>query len=697
MLNLCNSEKIRNFVAYKRNRKMISETSKFNPGQQLEERLSNMQEQMAGVTSRLDRTEHELDYERAMREDIIKAEVERRMAEAEKRIREEVESEFADERASLEKDKLAIEKQKEDMMKSFEQMQQRLIEETEQKIRKAKDDATSHYLGKMAALSESYLRLFSEMTSRKNKDIQDYLSRFKAASEEAKTAISKEIQSRLEGIFKRENAKNKQIAELVRMLFTQKTERFVISGDDRATLHEKILASLELTEGQKEEYKQAHVTVEKYRLQKEAERLARQESHQGGHGRNEIPKGLPRLPEIVVYPEECIGHMDEYREAFPGETTEFIVPVTAKYMVQGYRNPVMVRKDDIDQKFHIAPVHEGLIWKSYASNKLLAQLEVRKYMDHMPFNRQINQMKRDGLTLAPATINDWHVDVCDALAPLYRLQEQRVMDGRYLAADGSPMPVVDNEKHKTVKQYIIEYRNIDTGIPIFLTTPGKGCGRGKEVIQSQLSHWSGLALICDAYPGYDWVKKVGRVLCRCSAHARRDHERAMKENPKGAMPGMLLFQEIYAVEEMIKHEGAKGARIAGMRNEIARPLWETFHLWCLNEILNYDQNSQMYKALNYVIRHYEELTAYLDIPEMPLDNNETEREIRAMVMGKKAYLFCQTDDACERAAMMYSFLGACRVKGKNPERWLTYALDHIRSTKEEDMYTLLPEFWEENS
>ena len=73
----------------------------------------------------------------------------------------------------------------------------------------------------------------------------------------------------------------------------------------------------------------------------------------------------------------------------------------------------------------------------------------------------------------------------------------------------------------------------------------------------------------------------------------------------------------------------------------------------------------MYKALNYVIRHYEELTAYLDIPEMPLDNNATEREIRAMVMGK------------------------------NPERWLTYVLDHIGTTKEEDLYKLLPEFWED--
>lgn len=674
---------------------MTSETSNISPNQALEERLSNMHEQMAGVTSRLDRTEHELDLERATREDIIKAEVERRIREAEQRIREKVEAEYAGKFDELDARKADLDRREGNMQQAFELMGQRLIAETEQKIRKAKDDAESHFLGKMAAQTEGFLRLFSEMTSRKNADIQDYLAKFKVASEEAQAAISNEIKTKLERIFKNEQSKNRQIAELVRMVFTQKRERFLVSEDDRTSIHERILASLELTDDQKAEYKHALDTVKKYRLQKEAERLARKEQHKDGHGRNMIPEDMIRLPEILVYPEECIGHMDEYREVFPGETTEFIIPVTAKYMVQGYRNPVMVRKDDIDQKFHIAPVHEELIWKSYASNKLLAQLEVRKYMDHMPFNRQISQMKRDGLVLAPSTVNDWHVAVCDTLVPLYRLQEYYVMLGLHMAADGSPMPVVDNERHKTVKQYIIEYRNIDTGIPIFLTTVGKGCGRGKEVIQAQLANWSGLALICDAYPGYDWLKKIGRVLCRCSAHARRDHERALKENPKAAMPGMLLFQEIYGVEEIIRHENATGSRITELRNELARPLWETFHLWCLNEILNHDQNSQMYKALNYVIRHYEELTAYLDIPEMPLDNNETEREIRAMVMGKKAYLFCQTDEACERAAMMYSFFGACKVMGKNPERWLTYVLDHIGTTKEEDLYKLLPEFWED--
>ena len=58
-------------------------------------------------------------------------------------------------------------------------------------------------------------------------------------------------------------------------------------------------------------------------------------------------------------------------------------------------------------------------------------------------------------------------------------------------------------------------------------------------------------------------------------------------------------------------------------------------------------------------------------------------------------LFCQTDEAYERAAMMYSFFGACKVKGKNTERWLAYVLDHIGNTKDEDLYKLLPEFWED--
>lgn len=51
--------------------------------------------------------------------------------------------------------------------------------------------------------------------------------------------------------------------------------------------------------------------------------------------------------------------------------------------------------------------------------------------------------------------------------------------------------------------------------------------------------------------------------------------------------------------------------------------------------------------------------------------------------------------AVDRACIMYSLFGACKVLDKNPERWLTYVLKHIDTTPKEDLHKLLPEEWEE--
>ena len=125
----------------------------------------------------------------------------------------------------------------------------------------------------------------------------------------------------------------------------------------------------------------------------------------------------------------------------------------------------------------------------------------------------------------------------------------------------------------------------------------------------------------------------------------------------------------------------------------------------VSETYKNSQDQALEERLYYMHEQMAGVTSRLNQTERALDLERapreeiikaaTEREIRAMVMGKKAYLFCQTDEACERAAMMYSFFGACKVKGKNPERWLAYVLDHIGNTKDEDLYKLLPEFWED--
>ena len=674
---------------------MISETFKSSQDQALEERLSNMHEQMAGVTSRLDQTERDLDLERATREDIIKAEVERRIREAEQRIREAVEAENAEERERLDARKKALDKREENMEQAFELMEQKVLADARHQIEAARKSFEKSSLVKLAEQFDTFLQLFVSVVNGKRSDADALLAKYHTAAADAKDALTKEVQDKLDKAAQKGIKKTDHIANLVRMLFTPQRERFVVSDEERGSLYEQMMESLEFTDEEKREFKKLKEKLDAYRQLKEMERLERQEKEKKGHGRNTIPENIPRLPEILVFPPEYYGHEDEYRIAFPGDTTEFLLPAQTAFFVQPYRRPVIVRKDDIYDHTIVANAVEGPIWKSYASAELLARIEVKKFGFHMPFWRQIKEMEMYGMSISKSTINGWHANVSDIVKPLYDLQEQGVMSDLYVAADGSPMPVVDNEKHRTVKQYIIGYRSISTGIPIFKTTPGEGCGRGKEVIKAQLANWNGLALLCDAYAGYDWIKKLKRILCRCAAHARRCMERALKECPAKAKIGMLMYQEIYAVEELIKYDDLKGADIVDRRDKLARPIWENFRLWCLSEIMEHDEHSLMYKALNYVIRHYDELTAYLDIAEMPLDNNEMERQVRAMVMGKQAYLFCQNEDSCERAAIMYSLIGACKVLGKNPEKWLTYVLKNIGKTKKEDLHKLLPQEWEE--
>ena len=77
---------------------------------------------------------------------------------------------------------------------------------------------------------------------------------------------------------------------------------------------------------------------------------------------------------------------------------------------------------------------------------------------------------------------------------------------------------------------------------------------------------------------------------------------------------------------------------------------------------------------------------------MPIDNPDTERLTRDMVMGKKAYLFCRDLDACMSAVMMYSLFGACKVLGKNPERWLCNVLTNIKTTPKDNFILLFQSF-----
>ena len=63
------------------------------------------------------------------------------------------------------------------------------------------------------------------------------------------------------------------------------------------------------------------------------------------------------------------------------------------------------------------------------------------------------------------------------------------------------------------------------------------------------------------------------------------------------------------------------------------------------------------------------------------------------VLGRKNYMFSGFHEGAQHSAMMYSFIGSCKINGINPEEWLEDILLRISETKLSDLHLLLPNVW----
>lgn len=87
---------------------------------------------------------------------------------------------------------------------------------------------------------------------------------------------------------------------------------------------------------------------------------------------------------------------------------------------------------------------------------LLAHLLISKFVDHLPFYRQVQQFKREGVHIAESTISGWFMKTCRLLEPLYECLKTKVQRCNYLHADETPIAVQSSHK-KGATRGIIGY------------------------------------------------------------------------------------------------------------------------------------------------------------------------------------------------------------------------------------------------
>lgn len=96
--------------------------------------------------------------------------------------------------------------------------------------------------------------------------------------------MTDEIKDKLAKVEAKSKSKTEQIASLVRMIFTQKRERVVFSKEERDTIYDKVMASVEFTDEEKKRYRECREFCEEYRKRKAIKKLLDSQKEQKGMG-----------------------------------------------------------------------------------------------------------------------------------------------------------------------------------------------------------------------------------------------------------------------------------------------------------------------------------------------------------------------------------------------------------------------------
>lgn len=455
-----------------------------------------------------------------------------------------------------------------------------------------------------------------------------------------------------------------RLDQLERLVFGSKHERFVA-----ATSPEQLSLGLLMPEVKSEQ----GISVQKIEYTREK----KQTSEKINTGRMKLPADLPR-EQVILEPQQDVSGLKKIGE----EITEELERIPGKLFVRQYVRPKYAKPDG--EGVLIAQLPTRPIDKGIPGPGLLAQIVIDKYTDHLPVHRQLQRFEREGIKLASSTLGDWISSTCALLEPLYNALKKEVLTCDYLQADETPIKVLDKDKKGTTHRgyHWVYYAPLKRMV-LFDYREGRG-GEGPQECLKEFRGW----LQTDGYSVYEQFNNRTVTLLHCMAHARRKFDEAKDSDAARSGYTLTEIQKLYAIERAVRDQSNE-ERLAARRSQ-SIPILSNLKEWMLENYKAVVPKSPIGQALHYSLERWDRLMLYTTDGRLQIDNNPVETAIRPIAVGRKNYLFAGSHNGAKRAAMLYSFLGTCKINNVNPFEWLRATLDKIPDQPINRITELLP-------
>ncbi len=126
------------------------------------------------------------------------------------------------------------------------------------------------------------------------------------------------------------------------------------------------------------------------------------------------------------------------------------------------------------------------------------------------------------------------------------------------------------------------------------------------------------------------------------------------------------------------------------RQDRSLAILEDFHQWLEKTQQQVPPKTVLGKAVNYALEYWQELTRYTQDGRWPIDNNAAENAIRPFVIGRKNWMFSQSQRGATGSAHLYSLIETAKANGREPYQYLKWLFERLPEATESDLESLMP-------
>lgn len=422
------------------------------------------------------------------------------------------------------------------------------------------------------------------------------------------------------------------------------------------------------------------------------------------HGRRNLAAFELPVERVVLEPPERLVRGGERLEKIGEEVSEIIerrpaMLVRVQVVRPKYKLPTSplsrVRAEETsppDTAIVVAPPLERPLARGMAGPGLLAHVLVSKYGDHVPLHRQQSIFQREGLVLSRSTLSGW-VGGCARL--LKHLVDAMWADARGTASvvltDATGILVLDKEQCRRVSFYVV----VVPGEHVLFGAVAKNDGPS---VAQLLAGFGGRPVVSDASSVYHELQRqearAGRPVIEvgCWSHARRVAFEALPTDRPRALRLIGFIGLLYETHRTVT-DPRTGQTDGRKRKRLAAPIIQELYRYVDAERPRLVAGTPIAEAFGYLVNQKQPLLRFLDDGRLRLDNNPSELQLRAEVVGRKNWLFCGSDAGVEWNTTVVSLIASCRLLGIEPWAYLRDVLMLLPGWRKSRVLELAPRYW----